>query len=104
MSRATCSCRTIVSGFAAATVGLSMLSGALPAAATSTTSFAPTSQSSGHDDDNWCWDVDFYKRGDYWFVTWRDLDGKHKVGAGSFRDVVDKLKDECDRVGASPSR
>ena len=90
--------KTTLSSFAAAVMGLSMLGGALPAAATSTISFAPTSHSDYDDDDNRCWDVNFYKHRDHWHVTWQDSDGKHNKQAAIFREAVDELKDECDRL------
>ena len=93
--------KTILGGFAAAAVGLSMLGGALPASATTTTSFAPAGQSSfDHRDHhkNKCWDVDFFRHRGHWDVTWKDNDGWHREHARSYRDAVDELFDHCDRI------
>jgi hypothetical protein len=86
--------KTILSGLAAAAVGLTMFGGVLPATAASPTTFAPTSHSHHS---NKCWDVNFYKHRGHWHVTWRDSDGKHNERAKSFRGAVDELKDQCDR-------
>lgn len=92
--------KTTLGGFAAAVVSLSMLGGAFPAAATTATFLAPTGHSDYNDADRKCWDVNYYKHRGHWHMTWRDSDGKHNKRAATFREAVDDLKDECDRVGA----
>lgn len=95
--------KTILGGVAAAAVGLSMLGGAVPASAATTTTFVPAGQSSydghhrGHHNTK-CWDVEFFKHRGHWDVTWKDRWGWHREHARSFRGAVNELFDHCDRI------
>ncbi|GAA3510954.1 hypothetical protein [Georgenia daeguensis] len=92
---------TILSRFSAAAAGLSMMSGAFPAAAASPAT-VPASHSSydREHSQNDCWDANFYKHRNHWHVTWEDSDGTHNKRAQSYRDAVGQFADNCDRYSS----